>query len=471
MFKKTLVASALALAAFGSQAAVVAITATTVSQEGAVGQASVVVPNAVVTLGAEYTVNDSVTFTISGAEFDTTASVPLLVGALYGADGALGGGDDDTVTFGLLNMTANTVTFRITAQTDGAADGVNYTDYDGAGPAVDGFFTLSGMQMKTSTVTDAVGDIKVAYSAITNNQQALDSAGTLSAVAQTVVAQFASTTTLALNGVIDVENDRQQFTVVAPDSALTDSLTITPTDATPTTHAGVYNGAVIKIHGDFSWMETDGDAGIDAAELAAAFGVVAGGADTYTSVINAAGDQITVTVADAGGNTVEAATLQFTVAGLGDDSATLSVQDFTVDTTINYTTPAAVASTKATQTASSAGSWTLNGAQAIYNYVPVGYSGVQDTILLSNKGVKDGGVVIEGFDEAGHTYAPVNVGTLMAGTNMTITDANLKTWLGVVGAAKLSVTITVNAPDNDVDFSGYTQKAGTGRQLMAVKYL
>jgi hypothetical protein len=52
MFKKTLVASALALAAFGSQAAVVAITATTVSQEGAVGQASVVVPNAVVTLGA-----------------------------------------------------------------------------------------------------------------------------------------------------------------------------------------------------------------------------------------------------------------------------------------------------------------------------------------------------------------------------------------------------------------------------------
>jgi len=453
MFKKTLVASALALAAFGSQAAVVAITGTNVSLEGSVGAASIPVPNTVVTLAAEYTVNDEITFTVTGAEFDA-ASVPALAAA-FAVDAA------DAASFGFLSQTANTVSFRITSQTDNGADGVLYTG---------GTFTLSGMVLTTSTVLDAAGDISVAYAARTGvSGTAIDSSGTLTDVSNTVVAQFSSTTTKLLNGIIDVENDRQQYTT-GNDTITTDVLTVTPVEAGAAVNDAVYNGATIVVGGDFSFMETDGDAGIDAAELAAAF--AATGADTYTSVINAAGDAITVSVADGGGNTVEIATMTFTVAGLGATSATLSVQDFTVETTLNYDTAAAVPATKATQTAASAGAWTLNGAQAFFSYLPVGYTGLQNSIVLTNNGVKDGGVVIEGFDEAGNTYGPMTMADeLVGGTNMTITGPDVMSLLTVPAGTKVSLTITVNAPDNDVDFSGYTQKAGTGRQLMAVKYL
>ena len=57
MFKKTLIAASLASVASFTQAATVAITGVTVSQEGSFGATSIASPNAVVTLGAEYTVN------------------------------------------------------------------------------------------------------------------------------------------------------------------------------------------------------------------------------------------------------------------------------------------------------------------------------------------------------------------------------------------------------------------------------
>jgi hypothetical protein len=454
MFKKTLVASALAMATFGSNAAVVAVTAGVVSQEGAVGQASIAVPSTVITLGAEYAVNDTLTITVAGAEFATALSTPSLAYAdVSGGDGT------GTVTLGLLNSTANSVTYRITEIDVGTGDAITTADT----------LTFTGMVLTTSTVLDATGDISLSFSALTNTAQTLDGAGTLTDVSNTVVSQFSSTTTKLLNGIIDVENDRQQFTA-GNDTIVTDVLTVTPVEAPAAVHDAVYNGATIVVGGDFSFMETDGDAGIDAAELAAAF--AATGADTYTSVINAAGDAITVTVADGGGNTVEIATMTFTVAGLGATSATLNVQDFTVDTTLNYDTAAAVPATKATQTAASAGAWTLNGAQALFNYVPVGFSGLQNVIVLSNTGIKDGGVVVEAFDEAGNTYGPMTMAnTLVGGTQMKIADTDIMSLLTVPAQTKLTVTITVNAPDADIDFSGYTQKAGTGRQLMAVKYL
>ncbi len=458
MFKKTLVASALALAAFSSNAAVNAITGVEVSQEGAAGQASIAVPNAVVTLAAEYAVGDEVTFTVSGAQFDVTNSAPSLV---VGFDaGQPNNGGDEAATAGILNVSATSVTFRISAQDAGAAAGISY---------VGGTLTLSGMVLTTSTVLDATGKIDVTYGAVTGlSNTPIDTAGTLTDTAVTVVAQYAATTTKPLNGIIDVNNDRQQFTA-GNDTTTTDVLVVTPTDAAPAVHPGVYTGATYVIKGDFSWMETDGDAGIDAGELTAAFGVANGSDDTFASTINADATEITVVATDGGGNDVEAATFTFTVAGKGDDSAVLEVQDFTVDTTLNFNTAAAVATTKALQTDASAGSWTLNGAQAFYNYVPVGFSGLQNNLVFSNSGIKDGEVVIEAFDTDGNDYGPVTItDMLMGGTNMTLTSPMIQNYLSVPSGTRLSVTVTINAPDNDVKFSGYTQKAGTGRQIIPV---
>ncbi|WP_293748948.1 hypothetical protein [uncultured Paraglaciecola sp.] len=457
MFKKTIIASALAMAAFSSQAAVVAVTADVVSQEGAAGQASIAVPSTLITLGAEYAVNDTITITVSGAEFATALSTPSLVYA-----DASGGDASGTVTLGLLNSTATSVTYRITEIDVATGDAITTADT----------LTFTGMVLTTSTVLDAVGDISLSYSALTNTAQALDGTGTLTDISNTVVAQFSGSTTSVLNGIIDVENDRQQFTAVAPDTATTDTFVVTPVEAAAAVHDAVYDGATYVITGDFSWMETDGDAGIDAAELAAALAVTGAGDDTFASVINAGATAITVTATDAGADAVEATTFTFTNAGVGTGNAVLSVQSFTVDTTLNYTTAAAAAATKMVQTGASAGAWTLNGAQALFNYVAVGYTGLQNSIVISNTGIKDGGVVVEGFDEAGNTYGPMTMAdTLTGGTQMTVTGPNIMDLLTVPAGTKLTLTITVNAPDADVDFSGYTQKAGTGRQLMAVKYL
>ncbi len=103
MFKKSLIASALLVAAFNSSAATNTIAATTVSQEGSAGAASIALTDNVVTLNAEYTVGDTITFTISGADIDTTLSAPVLTAALLAGDAA---------TTGLLSTTASTVTFR-----------------------------------------------------------------------------------------------------------------------------------------------------------------------------------------------------------------------------------------------------------------------------------------------------------------------------------------------------------------------
>jgi len=467
MFKKTLLATALSAAALNASAAVVAITPNAVSQEGAAGQASVAVPSVAVTVGAEYTLNDSVTFTITGAEFDTALSAPALAGALLGSDGLAGGaGDaaDDAVTFGLLNTTVNSVTFRITAQTDGGTDGVTYTDALG-GAYANGVFTLSGMVMKTSTVLDAAGAISVAYSAITNNQQAIDATGTLSGTSSNVIAQFSSSVTKSANAVIDVNNDRQQFTA-GDDSITTDVITITPVEAAAALHDAAYTGATHVIKGDFTWMETDGDAGIDAAELAAAFAAT-GGADTYTSVINATSDEITVTVADAGGNTVEVMTGTFTNAGIGAGNAVLPTQTLTSDSTINYNTAAAAAATKATSTAEAAGSWTLNGKVATINYMPFG-DNTQVIMRATNTGVQTGDVTVrymlEGVDTTWNTVTGT-VTTLAPGvTNIADLVMNaIKADAGVT-KGKVAIEITANVPTGDATiYAAYKVVSETDR--------
>lgn len=450
MFKKSLLATALIAAAFNSSAATNTIAATTISQEGSAGAASITMTNNVVTLAAEYTVGDTVTFTISGAEIDVAASTPSLVAAL-------GGGD--TATTGLLSTTANSVTFRITAQTDGAANGVIYTG---------GTFTLSGVELKTSTVLDATGKITSTYSAATSTGLAIDSATTNAATAATVVAQFSTSVTKALNAVIDVSNDRQQFTA-GNDTVTTDVFTLTPAEAAATVNDAAYTGATHVIYGDFSWMETDGDAGIDAGELAAAFAAT-GGADTYTSVIDSAGTMITVTVADAGGNTVEAMTGTFTNLGvnLTTPNATLPTQTLTYDSTIKYTTaaPMSAAASKAVDTGSALGSWTLNGSSDDIAFLPFGSEYAQ-SITVTNSG-KTGGAITVDLTAGGTTYTKTL--TAMADaesvTNISLEVAAFAAESGITGNAR--VKVVVNAPDtnNEIQVKGvYFHKATADRVL------
>jgi hypothetical protein len=453
-FKKTLLAVSLAAVAGFAQAAVVTVPgATTISQEGAVGQTNIALPNVTVTLAAEYTVNDTITFTLTGAEFDTAASTPSVAFTATGTD---------TATLGFLSSTATTVTFRVTSVNDTAPAGVVFSG---------GTFVLSGMQLKTTSVTANAGAIKVAYSALTNNNQSIDNTGTLSATAATVIAQFSSSVTKALNGIIDVENSRQQFTA-GNDTITTDVLVVTPVEAAVTAQDAAYTGAVHTIKGDFSWMNTNATAGVDAGELAAAFAAT-GGADTYASTINTAMDTITVTVTDAAGNTVEPMTATFTVAGVGANSAVLNPQDFKISSTIKYNTAAAAAATKATATDAAAGSWTLNGSVVRVPYM-VMKDGRFGTILnVTNHSTKSGAIVIDVFAEDGTKLATnYAAGTSNAGSVTSIADkvrnALIAAGKDVVNSnVKYSVQITTNVPASDVMvYAAYTDAMNGGERAI-----
>ncbi len=437
MFKKTLVALALTTAAMSANAAVTSATPNVVSLEGAVGQASIAVPTYTIRLAAEYAVGDTFTITLTGAEFDTTSN-PAITFA----------GFTNTPTVGLLSKTASTATFRVTAVPSPVEV---FSGKD---------FVLNGATLKTTSVTDAAGDIKLTYAAKTSTGLDLDNVGTAVSTVVTSKSQLSSSVTTKLNAVIDVENERKQFTV-GNDSITTDTLVVTPVVAAAGTHDALYTGATHVIKGDFSWMESDGDAGIDAAELAAAFAAT-GGADTYTSTINEAGDAITVTVADAAGNTAEAMTGTFTVLGKAVTTAPiLPTQSYTIDSTIKYNTASAVASTKVVAT-ESAGSWTLNGFDEDIVFMPFSSQYAQ-SITVSNTGSVAGAITVD-ITAEGKTYTKTLTATA---TPKSTTDISTEvkafaTESGVMGNAHIKVV--VNSPAGDIDVAGvYYSKADKDR--------
>jgi len=449
MFKKTLIALALTGASVTALAATNTIVGTNVSLEGAAGAASINVPASDVTLAAEYTVNDTVTWTAVGAEFDLVNSAPVFAATLLAGD---------TATGGLLSFTANSITYRITANTDGAANGVVYTG---------GAFNLSGMQFTTASVLDATGDINVNYSAQTNTGVALDTATTNDAVAVTVLEQLSSSITTAADGIIDVNNNRTQFTV----GPLTDVVVLTPVEAAATYDA-VYTGATHVLNGDFSWMDTDATAGVSAGELGAAFAAT-GGADTYTSVINAAGDAITITVADAAAAaTVEAMTMTFTVVG-GAAGNVLPAQTFTVDSTIAYDTDAGAAATKVTATAGAAGAWTLNGSVVTVPYIPFGPV-TQPIIRHTNTGVQSGDITMRYMVEGTHTTWQTVAAPLFSSAAPGVRNMLAEIDAALAGEGfdssttgfKVALEITSNTPAADVNiFVGAKVTTSTSDRL------
>lgn len=220
-------------------------------------------------------------------------------------------------------------------------------------------------------------------------------------------------------------------------------------------------GATHVIKGDFSWMESDGDAGIDAAELAAAFAAT-GGADTYTSTINTAGDAITVVVADAAGNTAEAMTGTFTVLGKANTKAPiLPTQMFTIDSAIKYNTAAGVASTK-TIASASAGAWTLNGFDENIVFMPFDAQYAQ-SINVSNTGSVAGAITVD-ITAEGKTYTKTltAIATPKATTNISAEVKAFATESGVTGNAH--VKVVVNSPAGDIDVTGvYYSKSDADR--------
>lgn len=456
IFKKTLVAAALAAAAFNASAVTVTATAAAVSQEGAVNQTDIAVPTISALAGAEYTVGDTITLTFSGAELDLDTSVPAMTVTF---------GDNDAATIGFVGATATSVTFRITAQTDGNADaGVNY--------AGDATFAATGLRFKTASVVDATGAIKVTHSAANvTGSIVIDNLGTKEATVANVIAQFSSSVTTKLDGIIDVANARQKFV-----GATTDVLVITPVEAAAATHDATYKTLTHVVKGDFSFADANKNGTVTTAELNAAVAVANTGTGTGDTIaqhtLNAALTELTVVVTEAGAaNTPGVTTFTFTEPGVATTKPVLVPGSFTATTSIKYAPATGADVTKATETNASAGSWTLNGSTVQVPYMVFGTVGgkAYNTIVqVNNASSVTGDVFVDVYKEDGtQVLANKKVATAAGQTTANIAGA-IKTELAAVGAAdgKFSVKVVSNVPEDAVSVYSAFVDTVTGERII-----
>jgi hypothetical protein len=199
-----------------------------------------------VVLGAEYTVDDVITLDFTGSALDTTT---LASSISVAAAPPLKG-----ITLGLLSSSESQAVYRVTAI---------------VGPTTDSTIGVS-VPIRAADVLEfdaqavaAAGGVNVSFSAETNNGLPLDTGGGDDRAVEylDVVNQFSiAAGTRAFNGVVDVNNDRLQFTDVgpAPDGVNTDTLTVTITDDAATLDLdATFDSAEYVVAGNFGWVVDD----------------------------------------------------------------------------------------------------------------------------------------------------------------------------------------------------------------------
>jgi len=451
MFKKTLIAATLAALSTSAMAASIVLTApatpeVTYSTEGITSNDSVPLAPAglEIVLAAEYTVGDILTISVAGGQIDLDNSNSTLTAVLFDAN--------DTMVMGLLSSTTNSLTFRVTEVT---FDGVSEET------TVDGTLTLEGVELLTATMADTT----VSYKAETSTGISLDTGNALDTAVYTVTAdQFSSSITTSLNEVIDINLDRQDFVGATGE----DNLVIT-TAAESDTRAATYVDTAFVIMGDFSFMDTDADGEVSTTELTAGVTASPTAATGGDLALNAAMTELSLTSDDV----IGAQIFTFAVAGQGTDNPILKAQSFTHDVTVNYTDSgtdgigaSALAGSTATDTAASAGAWTLNGSQITFPYAPVGYDHIVTNFEIANSSSLDAEIALDAFDSAGNAYTAKL--TKIAGKKSltSLTGADIAAAFGLTVGTKLSLTITVNALDNAIKISGYSNLNNAGRMAM-----
>jgi len=116
------------------------------------------------------------------------------------------------------------------------------------------------------------------------------------------------------------------------------------------------------------------------------------------------------------------------------------------------------------------GAWKIDATIINVPYFPVGYTGVQSTVILANEGTVATDVIVTAIDQNGTEYGPVNLNIatafssdLPAKTVSKVSDVLLMDLLGAPASTKLSVTFNIDASKDTVNAYAYTQKDGTGR--------
>lgn len=441
LLKMTALASAVAFTCGTATAGTVSVTKQVHSTEGLAGvTASQTSGNIVYTLGATYKEGDKLTLTFPAGTLNKTAPTngfPTVVvmdpvNSANEADSIAG------LTWGLLNATIDAdvngvmmdqVTYRVTALTqpnNGATPPVAYDH----GSTVGGQVGLSNpLNIAYNPQALLTAPITVTVSSQTQSGDVLDNTGTRTATIAEAKTQFGALTVgTKFNGVIDVTTARTQFV-----SGTTDSMAYSVANPTTTgwLNLATVNTAKASVYGEAGKMT-----GLKASNWASSNGTV-----TFTE------DSSKVEVAYTSGVTND--TVTFT-APASSSGIALEAQEFTTDFVYNYTSAGAQAGVKSIATGQDSGEWTLNGATTNIPYMPYSANASQ-IIYVSNSSALAGDVMATAYDDKGNMYDLGKVGTANAKTVTKLTT-QIGQALQAKGftAGKLSITITVNAPADDV---------------------
>lgn len=459
-FKKTLVASAiLAFAGVAQAATIVGTEHELTSQYLASTGDNHTVAQFVLTIQAEYVLNDTITLTFSQPL--AAAAAPALSRAVGAADSGTRGITFTAISGGQIGDTQ--VTYRVSAIVDSTGAGA-------PGTTSGATFTLPAYQFKKSNLSSGV---KVLFSASTNANQPLDTSGTAAqrnpSLAK-VVSQF-TTTAPSLAKVIDVNADRKSF--VGAD-ANAKKVTATFNITSLTTGGAVFarplagtDGVKHTITGDFGWVVDSNTttAGLQPkANVFTTTGTCTNPAWTYsTTAVSLECDEVaanTAIVIDAEANKVGVAAADIPV---------LTPQSFTATSVVQFTGPVAAESVFNN---TAAGSWTLNGSQVRVPYLVVQEGRFNSIINVTNHGTKAGSITIDVFDEMGAKVAAnYAAGTSQPGSVVSVAqaakDALLAAGKDLSKVTKYSVQVVTNVPENDVIvYAAYSDSQNGGERAI-----
>jgi hypothetical protein len=243
------------------------------------------------------------------------------------------------------------------------------------------------------------------------------------------------------DGVIDVSNERKQYTAPAGgDGSFADALTM---DLTTTAVDKLALSALtydVTITGDFTKLDTDGDMKLEAGEGS----LVASQAVTTVAAADLSSVLYTGVTANA------ARTFTINLPATKANRQVLTTQDFTFAVISDYTATAAKADVAVTSGA--AGKWSLNGSSDSIAFLPFGPAYSQ-SVTVTNTGTVDGEITID-ITSNGTTHTTTLEQTAAAKSVVDISDA-VRAWAstnGVSGNAR--VAVVVNSPSTDISVKG-----------------
>ncbi len=427
LFKRTLLAATIAAASGTAVAGNISVATT--QQHSAQGLAAVTTAitssNVTYTLGAAYAVGDLITITVTeGALHSSHAWAGSLTFTAAGTPGT--GTAGASMSVGLLSSDANSATYRVTSVTPDAANPT--------GTTVNGVLNLGTFGLAPTAIAAGSASVTVATKA-SNGVNDVDTAGTRTGTLAQAKDQFGDLAiSTKLDQTIDVSSGRNAFA-----SGTTDTLTFAVTNDTTLLNAANVTETSVVLYGDFMDMANSN------------FSVAGGGTAAYDD------DAKSLTVTYTGAVTTDTLTI---TPPTGANAVVLRAQDFNVDATYKYGTSSA----EVLGTGVDAGAWKLNGAVTNIPYMPYG-ANVSQILYVTNEGSQSGDITVTAFDDAGNSFDLGVVATSAGGSVTKITKEVQDGLLaaGFSGSGKVSLTVTVNAPEADITVYASYNVGGSDR--------